>query len=181
MCLSNSEVKPSYDSPLRKSRVIFKAFFWKRVTDFACKQTPDQMKPVWKWAQNAQTERAKRVRGDKNVVSVWRIFILLADVSVWNRSYWRMIYWLYVPHFVWWLKLKKMDCSSESIQFDVRRMTDALISVFFIAGLLMVFCLCAALKATQLYYIASVWWAVTHVHNQSHQHFFPIVSLPSPH
>lgn len=68
-----------------------------------------------------------------------------------------MIYWLYVPHFVWWLKLKKMDCSFESIQFDVRRMTDALISVFFIAGLLMVFCLRAALKATQLYYIASVW------------------------
>lgn len=48
-----------------------------------------------------------------------------------------MIYWLHMPHFVWWLKLKEIDCLSESIQFDVRSMTDALISVF-IGGLLMV-------------------------------------------
>lgn len=42
-----------------------------------------------------------------------------------------------MPHFVWRLQLREMDCSPESTQFDVRSVTDALISVF-TAGLLVV-------------------------------------------
>ncbi len=61
-----------------------------------------------------------------------------------------------MPHFVWRVKLKEMDCSSESIQFDVRSVTDALISVF-IAGLLMALLLrCTESHLTFLYWFSLV-------------------------
>lgn len=91
-----------------------------------------------------------------------------------------MIYWLHVPHFVRWPKLKEMDCASEMTQYDVRSMTDALIRAF-IAGPLMVSLLRCAPDSLYCFSLVSCHRTIDKVCDRSHQHFFPTVSLPMFH